>query len=68
MGDGIDRQDLYVDLDKAPDDWGTWVDRAALNPERIEAQPIADRVKLHKCTNVPAELPRWIKRGDMYLG
>lgn len=68
MSDGIDRQDLFIELDRAPDDWAAWIESAGVKPERIEAQPIADRVKLHKCTEVPANLPAWVKRGDMYLG
>jgi hypothetical protein len=68
MYDGIDRQDLFINLDQAPDDWAAWIENAGVKPERIEAQPIADRVKLHKCAEVPATLPAWVKRGDMYLG
>ncbi len=33
--------------------------------ERWEPQPIADQIKLHGCTNVPAELPSFIRVGGI---
>lgn len=67
MTEHDDKQDLFVDVCSAPDDWATWIDEQGIVVERSEPQPIADQVKLHKCTNLPANLPRWIRRGDMYL-
>lgn len=64
--DSFDRQDLFVDLWKAPEDWGAWVASSAMVVERVEPQPIADQIKLHKCANVPEALPNWLRRGAMY--
>lgn len=67
MSDGPDRQDLIIDINAAPDDWAKWIEASGIETERVEAQPIADQVKLHKCINVPAILPRWMRRGEIYL-
>lgn len=67
MSELEDQQDLFIELDRAPDDWAKWIADAGVKAERVQAQPMADRVKLHRCTNVPADLPRWITRGDVYL-
>jgi hypothetical protein len=60
--------DLYIDLIAAPKDWTVAFDylrtNSGLHWTRWESQGIADQIKLHGCTSVPAELPAWIKRGE----
>jgi hypothetical protein len=57
---------LYIDMMRVPadDSWREWLRvqaRAGMTWE-WEAQPIADQIKLTKCTNVPAVLPEWMER------
>jgi hypothetical protein len=57
---------LFIDLWKTPRDesWREWLKEQARNGMtwEWEAQPIADQIKLTKCTNVPEELPPWLER------
>jgi len=57
---------LYIDMLSVPadDSWREWLRIQARNGMtwEWEAQPIADQVKLTKCTNAPEELPPWLER------
>jgi hypothetical protein len=56
---------LYIDLIAVPPDWREWLraqERNGMRWERWEGQPIADQIKLHGCTNVPDDLPPWVRR------
>ncbi|WP_035102557.1 hypothetical protein [Devosia sp. LC5] len=55
-------QDVYVDAYLAPTNWQQLVADMGINPQRAEPQPIADQIKLHGCTNVPKELPAWLRK------
>jgi len=66
----VNGETLYIDMWQVPadDSWREWLRHQhddlpdGLKWQRWEAQPIADQVKLHGCTNVPPVLPPWLER------
>lgn len=53
---------IFIELNSAPDDYRKKIDAYEIKFDRWEPQPIADQVKLHNCTNVPKELPLWLRK------
>jgi hypothetical protein len=51
---------LFIDVYSAPPDWRDELAATGVKWEREEGQPIADQIKLHKCTNLPGKLPLWV--------
>lgn len=56
------RDTLFIDLISAPPSWRDWLERSGIAYAGWEGQPTADQIKLTGCTNLPAELPAWIRR------
>jgi hypothetical protein len=55
---------LFIDLWRAADDFKAQLSALGITYARWEPQPIADQIKLHGCTNVPDDLPNWLRRGQ----
>ena len=58
-GDG---ETAFVDILAAPKDWDAALAAMGVTFERSEPQPIADQIKLHGCSSLPADLPGWLRR------
>ena len=53
---------LFIDLIRAGPEWNVELAGLEIRWEIWEAQPMADQIKLSGCTNVPTELPAWLRR------
>lgn len=53
---------LFIDLYAVPKEWNVGLAKLGIRWAMWEAQPIADQIKITGCTNVPKELPPWIRR------
>ena len=52
---------IYIDLNTVPPGFLTEVAKMGLKWEGWEPQPQADQIKMTGCTNVPKELPKWLR-------